>query len=85
MNSNFLIFGASGLIGGHFKEACENNEKEFISIGRRHLPKLDINKQRIIRKGYFVINCQDYVLGISLSSYVLINFPFAADSRIYHI
>ena len=39
MNSNFLIFGASGLIGGHFKEACENNEKEFISIGRRYLPK----------------------------------------------
>ena len=34
MNSNFLIFGASGLIGGHFKEACENNEKEFISIFR---------------------------------------------------
>ena len=48
MNSNFLIFGASGLIGGHFKEACENNEKEFISIGRRYLPKIDTNKQCII-------------------------------------
>lgn len=76
MNSNFLIFGASGLIGGHFKEACENNEKEFISIGRRHLPKLDINKQRIIDFDSFesLPESESCVicLGYPLTSYQLI-------------
>ena len=37
MNSNFLIFGASGLIGGHFKEACENNEKELANYAKHNI------------------------------------------------
>ena len=89
MNSNFLIFGASGLIGGHFKEACENNEKEFISIGRRYLPKIDTNKQCIINfdsfeslpKSESCVIC----LGYPLTSYQLIRMGKKTKEKFYKV
>ena len=89
MNSNFLIFGASGLIGGHFKEVCENNEKEFISIGRRYLPKIDTNKQCIINfdsfeslpKSESCVIC----LGYPLTSYQLIRMGKKTKEKFYKV
>ena len=89
MNSNFLIFGASGLIGGHFKEACENNEKEFISIGRRYLPKIDTNKQCIINFDSFeslneffkVFDINLNLLRESFSFFLLYSIKFSTISK----
>ena len=89
MNSNFLIFGASGLIGGHFKEACENNEKEFISIGRRYLPKIDTNKQCIINFDSFesLPESESCVicLGYPLTSYQLIRMGKKTKEKFYKV
>ena len=89
MNSNFLIFGASGLIGGHFKEICENNGEAFISVGRRYIPKLDANKQHIVNfdtletlpKSESCVIC----LGYPLTSYQLIRMGKKTKQKFYKV